>query len=159
MTTAIYARKSTLEHGDDLTRSIARQIADARAFARRMNLPSIPDNQVYMDDAVSGRDVRNLKARARLMADVDAGRVQVVIMADMSRFSRREGEEVLTELKRLARKAEVGFYESGSRFQAGDSGQKIASYANAVINNDYARKIAVKTHAGMRMKAALGYVV
>jgi site-specific DNA recombinase len=159
MKAAIYARKSTEQRGDEETRSIARQIADARAFAKRMNLPSIPNELIYADDAVSGRDVRNLKARARLMADVDAGQIQIVVMADMSRFSRREGDEVVRELRQIARKADVWFYESGSRFQAGDSGAKIATFANAVINNDYARKIATKTHAGMRMKAALGYVV
>jgi hypothetical protein len=57
------------------------------------------------------------------------------------------------------RKAEFWFYESGARFQATDSGSKIATFANAVINNDYARKIAVKTHAAMKMKSSLGYVM
>jgi DNA invertase Pin-like site-specific DNA recombinase len=159
MIVAVYARKSTEQRGDEETRSIARQIADARAFAKRMNLPLIPDEWIYADDAVSGRDVRNLKARARLMADVGAGRIQSVVMADMSRFSRREGDEVLRDLRQIARKADVWFYESGSRFQAADSGSKIATFANAVINNDYARKIAIKTYDAMRMKAGLGYVM
>ncbi|HEY7288607.1 MAG TPA: recombinase family protein [Vicinamibacterales bacterium] len=159
MIAAIYARKSTLQRGDEETKSVARQIADARAFAKRMRFPVVRDHHVYADDAVSGRDVRNLKERARLMADVEAGVIQIVIMADMSRFSRREGDEVVRELRQIARKAQVWFYESGSRYQADDSGAKIAAFANAVINNDYPRKIAIKTLAAQKMKAGLGYVM
>ena len=159
MIAAIYARKSTLQRGDEETKSVARQIADARAFVKRMRFPAIQDHHVYADDAVSGRDVRNLKERARLMADVDAGQIQIVIMADMSRFSRREGDEVVRELRQIAKKAEVWFYENGQRYRAKDSGEKIAAYANAVINNDYPRTIAVKTLAAQKMKAGLGYVM
>ena len=94
------------------------------------------------------------------MADVDAGLIQIVIMADMSRFSRREGDEVVRELRQIAKKAQdIWFYENGQRYQADDSGAKIAAFANAVINNDYPRKIAVKTLAAQKMKAGLGYVM
>ena len=48
------------------------------------------------------------------------------------------------------KKAQVWFYESGSRYHADDSGAKIAASANAVINNDYRRKIAIKTLARKR---------
>src|SRR4051794_10926181 len=120
MKSAIYARKSTLQRGDEDTKSIARQVADARAFAARMALPPIDDRFLYVDDAVSGADVKNLRARARLIAEVEAGTIDVVIMADMSRFSRREGHEVVAELEQIARKAAVYFYETGSRYVFGD---------------------------------------
>ncbi len=158
MKAAIYARKSTLQRGDEETKSVTRQVVDGRAFLKH-KFPTVGDPQIYADDAVSGRDIRNLKERARLMADVDAGLIQIVVMADMSRFSRREGDEVVRELRQIARRAQVWFYESGSRFQADDSGAKIAAFANAVINNDYPRKIAVKTLAAQKMKAGLGYVM
>lgn len=78
---------------------------NARAFAARLGLPAIDDAHVCVDDAVSEADVKNLRGRARLIADVEADRIGVVIMADMSRFSRREGHEVVAELKRIAKKA------------------------------------------------------
>jgi site-specific DNA recombinase len=159
MVAAIYARKSTEQRGDAESKSVARQIADARAFAARMNLPEIADQHVYADDAVSGADVKNLRARARLIADVDAGAVHVVIMADMSRFSRREGYEVVAELEQIARKATVYFFELGTRYVSGDIGTNIANYAVAESKADYRRKIRVKTLAAMKHKAALGHVV
>jgi len=159
MITAIYARKSTLQRGDEDTKSITRQIADARAFAARLALPPIDDLHVYADDAISGADVKNLRARARLIADVEANRISVVIMADMSRFSRREGHEVVAELEQIARKAAVYFYETGSRYVFGDIGTNIANYAIVEANADYRRKVRTKTIAAMKHKAEHGHVL
>ncbi len=159
MKAVIYARKSTLQRGDEETKSIARQIADARAFAVRLGVPSIDDRCVYADDAVLGADVKNLRARAKLIADVRAGKIDVVIMADMSRFSRREGHEVVAELEEIARKAAVYFYESGSRYLFGDIGANIANYAIAEVNADYRRKVRTKTIAAMKHKAEHGHVL
>ena len=159
MKTAIYCRKSTLQRGDEDTRSIPRQIADARAFAGRMGLGNVDDLHVYTDDAVSGADVKNLRARARLIGDVEAGKITTVIMADMSRFSRREGHEVVAELKQIAKKAQVYFYETGQRFVFGDIGTNIANYAVAEANADYRRKIRTKTKAAQSAKAQAGHVL
>lgn len=160
MTVAIYARKSTSQSDvADESKSVARQIASARAFAARTGLPPIDDLHVFVDDAVSGADVRNLRARARLIAAVEAGRVQAVIMADMSRFSRREGHEVVAELKQMARKAAIYFFETGQRFVFGDIGTNIANFAVAEANADYRRKVRTKTLAAMRFKAERGHVV
>src|SRR5262249_133416 len=117
------------------------------------------DPHVYADDAVSGADVKNLRARARLIAEVEAGAINVVIMADLSRFSRRDGYEVVGELEQVARKATVYFYETGARYVSGDIGSNIANYAVAEANADYRRKIRTKTIAAMKHKAALGHVV
>jgi site-specific DNA recombinase len=159
MRAAIYARKSTLQRGDEETKSIARQVADARAFAVRLALPPIDDRHIYADDAVSGADVKNLRARARLIADVEAGKIDTVIMVDMSRFSRREGHEVVAELEQVARKAAVHFYETGSRYVFGDIGTNIANYAIAEANADYRRKVRTKTIAAMKHKAEHGHVL
>ena len=159
MRAAIYARKSTVQRGDDEMRSITRQIADARSFAVRQGLPRIEDTRIDVDDAVSGADVKNLRARARLIADVEAGRIDAVIMADMSRFSRREGYEVVADLKQISRKAAVYFYETGQRYAFGDIGTNIANYAVAEANADYRRKVRTKTIAAMKRKAEAGHVL
>jgi site-specific DNA recombinase len=160
MTAAIYARKSTEQRGDAESKSVARQLADARAFAHRMHFPAIGDQHVYTDDAVSGADVKNLRARARLIADVDAGKIDTIIMADMSRFSRRDGAEVLIELKQIARKATIWFYETGQPYNPGDDlGSRAGNFIQAESNRDYRLKIRVKTIAALKRKAALGHVV
>jgi DNA invertase Pin-like site-specific DNA recombinase len=160
MVTAIYARKSTEQRGDAESKSVARQLADARAFAHRMHFPAIGDQHVYTDDAVSGADVKNLRARARLISDVEAGRINTIIMADMSRFSRRDGAEVLIELKQIARKATIWFYETGQPYNPGDDlGSRAGNFIQAESNRDYRLKIRVKTIAALKRKAALGHVV
>ena len=115
MNAAIYARKSTEQRGSAETKSIACQVGDASVFAKQLGLQPIDDKRVYCDDAVSGADVKHLHARARLIADINAVPITTVIMADMSRFSRREGHEVVAELRQIARKATVWFYETGAR--------------------------------------------
>jgi len=80
-------------------------------------------------------------------------------MADMSRFSRREGHEVVAELKQIARKAAVYFYETGQRYIFGDIGTNIANYAVAESNTDYRRKVRTKTIAAMKDKAKKGHVL
>lgn len=122
-------------------------------------LPPIDDLHIYADDAVSGADVKNLRQRARLIRDVEAGKIDVVIMADMSRFSRREGHEVVAELEQIARKAAVYFYETGSRYVFGDIGTNVANYAIAEANADYRRKVRTKTIAAMKHKAEHGHAL
>jgi hypothetical protein len=80
-------------------------------------------------------------------------------MADMSRFARREGHEVVAELKRIAKKAAVYFYETGQRYTFGDLGTNIANYAMAESNADYRRKVRTKVKAAGKHKAALGHVL
>ena len=159
MIAAIYARKSTEQRGNLEAKSVTRQIAEARAFAKRMELGVIEEAAVYVDDEVSGADVKNLKARARLIADVEAGRISTVIMADMSRFSRREGYEVVAELKRISRKAAVYFYETGNLYIYKDLGSRVSNFVTAEANKDYRDKIRLKTMDAMRFKAGLGHVL
>ena len=54
MTTAIYARKSTDQHGvADEDKSVARQIAHARAYAVGKGW-TVAEANVYVDDGISG---------------------------------------------------------------------------------------------------------
>jgi len=60
---AIYARKSTEQHGADAdAKSVARQIESARAFAAARGW-IVADAHVYADDAVSGADLKRLVQR------------------------------------------------------------------------------------------------
>src|SRR5262245_48068434 len=104
MIAAIYARKSTEQHGADAdSKSVARQIENARTFARAKGW-TVPDEHVYADDAISGAEIKKLVNRQRLLEALAGGRppFQVLIMRDSSRFSRRDGDEAFGELKRIA---------------------------------------------------------
>ena len=61
---AIYARVSHKDEGDDRTRSVARQVQDARAYATRKGW-TVPDKHVYVDDEVSAVDWGKRHAWAR----------------------------------------------------------------------------------------------
>ena len=82
---AIYARKSTEQRGaDNEAKSVALQIRNARAFAVDQGW-TVADGHVYADDAVSGADVRKLRARQQLLDVIDAGALfQVLIVREES---------------------------------------------------------------------------
>ncbi len=62
MTAAIYARKSTDQHGvSEAERSVARQMAHARAYATEKGW-RVSDAHVYVDDGISGRSLRSALA-------------------------------------------------------------------------------------------------
>ena len=74
MIAAIYARKSTEQHGADAdAKSVARQIENARAFAAAKGW-RVADEHVYSDDAISGAETRKLVNRQRLLDAIAAGR-------------------------------------------------------------------------------------
>ncbi|HET9385094.1 MAG TPA: recombinase family protein [Gemmatimonadales bacterium] len=120
MIAAIYARKSTNQkHADAEAKSVARQIENARAFAKTTGW-RVDEAHVLSDDAISGAETKKLVNRQRLLDAIATGRApfQVLIMRDDSRFSRRDGEEAFGELKRLAQTGvEIGSIRraSGSR--------------------------------------------
>src|SRR5439155_17766144 len=73
MIAAIYARKSTEQHGADAeAKSVARQIESARAFAVSKGW-IVADAHVYADDAVSGAEIRKLVNRQRLLGAIRTG--------------------------------------------------------------------------------------
>src|SRR5262245_52130452 len=97
---AIYCRKSTAQAGADAdAKSVARQEENARAFAAQKGWV-VDDAHVYADDAVSGADIKRLVQRQRLINTIRADApFDVLIMRDSSRFSRRDGDEAVAELK------------------------------------------------------------
>ncbi len=158
--TAIYARKSTEQHGADAeAKSVARQIESARAFAVSKGW-TVDETHVYGDDAVSGADVRRLVNRQRLLDAIQAGPpFQAVIMRDASRFSRRDGDEAFGELKAIARAGvDVWFYQEGQRFEYGNFAANITGFVKAEMNAEFRRQIAKWTRDAMLKKAQAGHV-
>jgi site-specific DNA recombinase len=160
MIAAIYARKSTAQRGvDDEAKSVALQIQNARTFAAEQGW-TVDDAHVYVDDAVSGSDLRKLKARQRLLDIIKRGApFQTLIIREQSRFSRRDGDEAFGELKQIARAGVVvWFYKDRAPFAFGSFGDNIVGFVRAEAAADYRRQIAGWVHDAMVRKARAGHV-
>lgn len=160
MIAAIYARKSTEQHGADAdAKSVQRQIENAGAFAASKGW-TIASAHVYADDAISGAETSKLRDRQRLIDVITRGApFQVLIMRDASRFSRRDGDEAFSELKALARAGvAVWFYQDGTRFEYGNFAANITGIVRAEMNAEFRRQIATWTREAMVRKAKAGHV-
>ena len=160
MLAAIYARKSTEQNGADAdAKSVARQIEAARAFAAERGW-TVADEHVFSDDAVSGAETRKLVDRQRLLDTIRSGPpFQALIMRDTSRFSRRDGDEAIGELKRIVRAGvDVWFYEQRTQFTFGTFAENVTGYLSAEMAAEYRRQISTWTRAAMEQKARVGHV-
>ena len=118
------------------------------------------DEHVYVDDAVSGADVRKQIARQRLLEVIRHGApFQALIIREQSRFSRRDGDEAFGELKQIARRGvEVWFYRDRQRFTFGTFADNVVGLVKAEAAADYRRQVAVWTYDAMEQKARAGFV-
>lgn len=161
MIAAIYARKSTEQtRVDDDAKSVTRQVENARAFAAERGW-TVAAEHVYVDDAVSGAEIRKLRAKRRFLDVIRAGRppFDVLIMQDSDRLSRRDGAEALVELKSIAKAGvQVWFYAKRERFTYGDFQSNVTGFFKAEFNAEFRRAIAAKTTEALQKKARAGHV-
>src|SRR5690554_4730566 len=95
MNAAIYARRSTDDLRDELSKSVDRQVQHARDYAARKGW-IVLDEHVYVDDGVSGGEFANRPGLLRLLAALKPSPpFDVVIMAEASRLGR---DRLRTEL-------------------------------------------------------------
>ena len=113
MQAAIYARKSTDQHGvADEAKSVTRQVDHARAYAERKGW-IVADDHIYVDDGISGAEFAKRPSFLRLMnALKPEPSFQVLIMSEESRLG-RESIETAYALKQLVQAGvRVFFYRS-----------------------------------------------
>lgn len=162
MIAAVYARKSTTQAGrEDEDKSVARQVANARAFAEARGW-RVDDAHVYTDDGVSGAaELRKLPAKQQLLAAINSGRppFQVLVTQAPDRLSRRDGDEAIGELKAItARGVAVWFYADGTPFRFGTFADNTLSFLRAEFAAEYRRACSAKTREALVRKAQLGHV-
>src|SRR5262245_35061441 len=88
MIAAVYARKSTDQNIADEEKSVARQVARARAYAARKGW-TVADEHVYVDDGISGADFVRREGYLRLMNSLKSRPpFQVLVMMEQSRLGR-----------------------------------------------------------------------
>ena len=89
MIAAIYARKSTEQHGvDEENKSVHRQIEHATAYAKRKGW-SVEEDYIFVDDGVSGAVFKDRHGLIRLLNALKPNPpFQVLIMSEESRLGR-----------------------------------------------------------------------
>lgn len=144
---ALYARIS-VETEEKIERdSIGIQVALLKEFAA--TIPDLVVEDIYIDDDVSGSDF-NRPDYERMMQDIDKGRINCIIVKDLSRFARNHigAGEYLEKI----------FPEKGVRFIAvtdnidtleGDGGI-IVPFKN-VLNERYAKESSIKLMANFKV--------
>jgi len=110
---AVYARRSTDQNVAEDTKSVTRQIDNARAFAESQGW-AVDERYIFSDDGVSGAETRKLVEKRMLDLIKNGAPFEVPVMQAQARFSRRDGDEAFTELKSIARSGvEAWFYADG----------------------------------------------
>ncbi|MEO8682773.1 MAG: recombinase family protein [Vicinamibacterales bacterium] len=101
MIAAIYARKSTEQHGvADDAKSITRQIDGARRFIAEKGW-TLDEAHIYCDDGVSGALFANRVEFQRMLTDAKADAFGSIVFFDLDRFG-RHAHHTMTALHNLA---------------------------------------------------------
>jgi len=156
---AVYARKSSLKAKDDSDlKSTKRQIANAKKFAASKGW-TVDDAHVYEDDAISGELFQMLKQRQRLIADITAGKFDVLIIRDKDRFTRREGMPGVIELTFIAEhNVAIWFYHDGKPFAYGTLEADLLNTVDSYTNHAPIRKSKETVHEALTQLAERGDV-
>ena len=149
--TAIYCR---LSRDDDLagdSNSIIHQKDMLTRYARERNFPNV---SVYSDDGWSGTNFERPDWK-RLISDIEAGKVGIVLVKDLSRVGR--------DYLRVGFYTEVTFPQNGVRFIAVNNGVDSANQQESdltpfinIFNEFYAKDTSKKIRAVFKAKGQSG---
>ncbi len=134
--------------------SIENQRKILRAYCRE-NAFEVWDE--YIDDGYSGTDTENRPALQRMLADVRAGRVNLVLCKDLSRLGRNIGDtaNLLDKFFPMHRVRFISVTE-GTDTEKRDRAQRILTPLHNFANELYAADISDKIHAALRIKMQNG---
>ena len=159
MQAAIYARKSTDQHGvADEAKSVTRQIDHATAYATRKGW-RVADSHVYVDDGISGAEFSKRPGFLRLMnALKPQPTFQMLIMSEESRLG-RESIETAYALKQLVTAGVRVFFYLEDRERTLDSPtDKVMLSLTAFADELEREKARQRTYDAMQRKAKAGHV-
>ena len=159
MIAAVYARKSTDQHGvADEAKSITRQIEHATAYAVGKGWMLAPEH-VYSDDGVSGAEFANRPGFLQLMnALTPRAPFAVLIVSELSRLGREQFETGYA-LKQLSQAGvTVWSYLDDREILLDTPTDKFLMSAVSFAAEIEREKARQRTHDAMRRKAAAGHV-
>lgn len=146
---AIYARFSTDRQRET---SLADQAEVCRAHGALLGLAIAA---VYTDDGVSGSTPVGARVGgARMLADVLAGRVEVLLLEGLDRLSRDQVEQERT-VRRLEHRG-IRIVGVADGYDSEAAGRKIHRTMRGLINEIYLDDLRHKTHRGLAGQLARG---
>jgi len=147
---ALYLRLSRDDGGDVESNSIGNQRAILQRYAKESGFSIIGE---YVDDGISGTTFERPQFK-RMIEDIEAGGVSIVLCKDLSRLGRNNAM--------VAYYTEIFFIENRVRFIALNDGIDTAFGDNeimpfkSVINEYYARDISKKIRSAYKAQAQKG---
>ena len=160
MIAAVYARKSTAQDGvADEAKSLARQVAHARAYAEAQGWAVDPAH-VYQDDAASGAEFAARDGLMRLLASLrPAPPFAVLVVMHKDRLGREQYESAYN-LKRLAQ-AGVRVFEylgGGRELKLTTPTEKFVELVGGFAAEQERYQASLRTRDALRRKAERGHV-
>ena len=117
--------------------------------------PDIETVEEYVDDGVSGI-IFDREAFKKMMTDIEAGKINCVIVKDLSRLG-REYIETGRYLRRIFPAYGVRFIALNDNLDTlKDSGDDLVVSVKSIINDAYCRDISVKTRSALTVKRGNG---
>ncbi len=159
MIAAIYARKSTDQHGvSDEEKSVTRQVDHARTYAEAKGW-TVADEHVYVDDGISGAEFANRPDFLRLMNALKPHPpFQALIMSEESRLG-REAIETAYALKQLiTSRVRVFFYLEDRERTLDTPTDKIMLSLTTFADELEREKARQRTYDALQRKARSGQV-
>ena len=147
----IYVRVSRKEQASDEHFSIPAQLRETRKFIETRAGSS---SNVYIDKGYTGRNDRRPQFR-RMMADVKAGRIQVVVVHKLDRFS-RSIFDILKYWKVLQEEYSASFASATERFDFTTPEGKLQFHIMAAFAQWYSENLSRETIKGKKERALSG---
>jgi DNA invertase Pin-like site-specific DNA recombinase len=148
-----YIRLSYTDDKENESDSVANQRKLLDSFIE--SRPDIEAVSERVDDGVSGI-IFDRPAFKEMMADIEAGKINCVIVKDLSRLG-REYIETGRYLRRIFPAYGVRFIAVGDNIDTlKDSGDDLVVSVKSIMNDAYCRDISVKTRSALNVKRAGG---
>lgn len=155
ITAAEYVRMST----DDQRFSIANQQAAIQRYAESHGYVV---KSTYADAGKSGMEIQHRKELRRLLADVMSGHAlfQVILVYDVSRWGRFQDVDEGAHYEFLCRSAGIPVRYCAEQFENdGSLSSSMMKALKRTMAAEYSRELGIKTSAGQRRLALLGFHV
>ncbi len=156
LTTAIYARLSVENSGkDDDGNSLQNQIAVCRDYLD--GCPWLRLTEVYSDNGRTGT-VFDRPAWNRLMDDVRTGKIQCIVVRDLSRFGRDyvETGNYLEKIFPALGTRFISVKENFDNFTCGNAMESLSVSLQNLVNAMYSRDISKKVSTALRAQMETG---
>ena len=156
LSTAIYARLSVENSGkDDDGNSLQNQIAVCKDYLD--GCPYLRLVEVYSDNGKTGT-VFDRPAWNRLMEDVRTGKIQCIVVRDLSRFGRDyvETGNYLEKIFPALGTRFISIKENFDNFTCGGSAESLSVSLQNLVNAIYSRDISKKVSTALRAQMETG---